>query len=127
MLRNAERHRKLKLLESRYFQRRVGRSRGTSSGYCKGYASCTAAVTAKNASLFKNTQVSNIWRNLNTAQGWTLGNTMLDTNQMSSIGMISSLGYGNYNALFLTWKARDYHGFSAISNFTWAGHWELAP
>ena len=28
-------------------------------------------------------------------------------------------GYGNYNALFLTYRIRDFHGISGTSNFTW--------
>ncbi len=44
---------------------------------------------------------------------------MIDTNQMSSTGLITSNGYGNYNALFVTWRARDYHGASIVSNLTW--------
>ena len=92
---------------------------GTTSAYCRNYASCTAAVVAKDASFFRNTQVSNIWKNLNTANGWVLGNTMIDTTQMSSTSLVTALGYGNYNALYVTYRMRDYHGLSLISNFTW--------
>ena len=28
-------------------------------------------------------------------------------------------GFGNYNALFLTYRLRDFHGVSGTSNFTW--------
>jgi hypothetical protein len=28
-------------------------------------------------------------------------------------------GYGNYNAAFLTYRIRDFHGFTGTSNFTW--------
>jgi hypothetical protein len=31
----------------------------------------------------------------------------------------SSNGYGNYNALFVTYHLRDFHGFTGTSNFTW--------
>jgi hypothetical protein len=31
----------------------------------------------------------------------------------------TSLGFGNYNALFLTHHIRDFHGVTATSNFTW--------
>ncbi len=94
---------------------------GAGSAYCTGYASCTAAVAAKNTSLITSTAVSQLWRNLNNAPSWTLGRTLLSLNpqQVTSSELITSLGYGNYNALFATWKARDYHGLSAISNFTW--------
>jgi hypothetical protein len=33
--------------------------------------------------------------------------------------MVTSLGSGNYNALFGTLRMRDWHGVTAISNFTW--------
>ena len=32
---------------------------------------------------------------------------------------VRPFGHGNYNALFLTFRARDCHGITAISNFTW--------
>jgi hypothetical protein len=33
--------------------------------------------------------------------------------------MNGSNGYGNYNALFITHRIRDFHGITATSNFTW--------
>src|SRR5258707_12641938 len=33
--------------------------------------------------------------------------------------MYGPFGSGNYNALFATLRARDWHGITAISNFTW--------
>ena len=92
---------------------------GLNSSYCKGYSSCTAAIATKNATLFKQTQVSNLWKTLNSANGWTLGNTMIDATQASSMSLVTSLGYGSYNALYFTYRLHDYHGLSAISNFTW--------
>jgi hypothetical protein len=106
-----------------FFESALG---GTSSAYCAGYSSCTAAVATKNASLFKNTQVSDLWSALNKAQGWTLGRTMISspinggTGQATSISTNGSLGWGNYNGLFVTLRIRDYHGLTAISNFTWS-------
>ncbi|SPF46863.1 Cna B domain protein [Candidatus Sulfopaludibacter sp. SbA4] len=98
---------------------------GASSPYCAGFASCTAAVASKNASLFKNTQVSDLWAALNKAPGWTLGRTMMSSpinggpGQATSIDEVSSLGWSNYNALFVTLRTNDFHGLTAISNFTW--------
>jgi hypothetical protein len=34
--------------------------------------------------------------------------------------MNASLGYGNYNALFVTLKSQDWHGVTMQSNFTWS-------
>jgi hypothetical protein len=100
---------------------------GASSGYCAGFGSCTAAVASKQKSMFQNTQVSDLWKALNGAQGWTLGRTMISQSinggaaggQGNSISMSGSLGIGNYNALFVTVRSNDWHGFTAISNFTW--------
>lgn len=106
-----------------FFEAALG---GANSSYCKGASSCTAKFVAANVGAFQNTEVSNIWKSLYTTPSFGLNgcpapcnNTMLDTNQMSSAVLIASGGYGNYNALFVTYRARDYHGLSAVSNFTW--------
>ena len=45
---------------------------------------------------------------------------MMDVTQsITSMVFIASGGYGNYNALYATFRARDYHGLTATSNFTW--------
>lgn len=93
---------------------------GANSTYCKGAASCTAKFVAANTSLFTTTSVSSIWRNLNSNPSWVLPQSMMDVTQsITSLVMIGSNGYGNYNALYVTFRARDYHGLSAVSNFTW--------
>ena len=38
----------------------------------------------------------------------------------SGVGMNASVGYGNYNALFITLKSQDWHGVTMQSNFTWS-------
>ncbi len=88
------------------------------TGYCATFTSCTAAVASKEAARFANVQVSDIWANLNTGVGWTLGRTML-SDQATTIGLKSALGYGNYNAAFVTFRIRDWRGITAVSNFTW--------
>src|ERR1043166_907062 len=88
------------------------------SGYCSGFASCTAAVASKEAPRFANVQVSDLWANLNAGVGWKLGRTML-SDQATTIGLKTAIGYGNYNAAFVTFKVRDWRGITAISNFTW--------
>lgn len=106
-----------------FFEAALG---GPNSTYCKGASSCTAKFVSSNLSAFQNTQVSNIWKALYSAPSFQLNgcpapcnNTMLDTNQMSSAVLITSDGYGNYNALFVSYRIRDHHGLSAVSNFTW--------
>ena len=88
------------------------------SGYCSGFASCTAAVASREAARFANVQVSDLWANLNAGVGWKLGRTML-SDQATTIGLKTAIGYGNYNAAFVTFKVRDWRGITAISNFTW--------
>jgi hypothetical protein len=106
-----------------FFETALG---GPSGAYCAGYASCTAAVAAKNTTAFKNTAVSDLWTALYKAPGWILGRSMVA--QPVGPGLPSqgytylestSLGRGNYNALFLTHHIRDFHGVTATSNFTW--------
>lgn len=109
-----------------FFESALG---GANSAYCKGFSSCTAAVASNLNSDFKNTQVSDIWAALNKAPSWTLGRTMISSNplQGTSITEATSLGYGNYNALFVTLRARDWHGMTALSNFTWGRSLGTAP
>ena len=38
----------------------------------------------------------------------------------SGVGMNASIGYGNYNALFITLKSQDWHGVTFQSNLTWS-------
>jgi hypothetical protein len=106
-----------------FFEAALG---GSSSGYCAGFASCTAAVASKNATAIKNTAVSDLWTALYKAPGWTLGRSLVAQplgpglpSQGYTYLLSTSQGYGNYNALFITHRIRDFHGVSATSNFTW--------
>jgi hypothetical protein len=40
--------------------------------------------------------------------------------QLASLEYITSLGWGNYNAAFISFTAKDWHGITARSNFTWS-------
>lgn len=94
------------------------------------YTSCSAAVAGTQSSNIKSTLVYSLWSALSNpnASGpgkgsWTLGRTLPSSapgSQLSSIFMNDSLGYGNYNAAFVSFTARDWHGLSAVSNFTWS-------
>ncbi|PWU09169.1 MAG: carboxypeptidase regulatory-like domain-containing protein, partial [Terriglobia bacterium] len=109
-----------------FFEAALG---GPSSAYCSRFASCTAAVAANLRSSILATQVYSLWNSLNAASSWTLGRTLLSSpaqaggtvaSQLSSLEYITSLGYGNYNAAFLSFTAKDWHGVTARSNFTWS-------
>jgi hypothetical protein len=115
-----------------FFETAMG---GASSPYCTGFTSCTAAVVSKSGSLIKSTRAYDLWAALNNAPGWILGRTMPSlagscaalnpipancvSGQLTAIFMNDSLGYGNYNAVFVSWTARDWHGLTALSNFTY--------
>jgi hypothetical protein len=116
-----------------FFESALG---GANSPYCVGFASCTAAVVSRNKSLFQNTQVSDLWQAMTKANSWALGRTMISSplsitcatgsptctgtaGQATSISSSGSLGYGNYNALFVTFRVTDFHGLTAVSNFTY--------
>jgi hypothetical protein len=97
---------------------------GANSAYCAGFSSCTAAVASKQAKNFQTAAVTGIWQALATSPGWTLGRTMLSQGgtgqQLSgSYALISSLEHSNYNAGFISFTTRDWHGITARSNFTY--------
>ena len=94
---------------------------GANSAYCTGFVNCTSAVATRNSSLIQFTRVSEVWQALNGASSWTLGRTMISgaPAQAATVGMYGPYGHGNYNAWFVTLRARDWHGVTAISNFTW--------
>jgi len=94
---------------------------GANSSYCAGFPSCTAAAVSKNSTLIQYTRVSDFWKALNAAPSWTLGRTMISgiPAQASSVGLYGPFGHGNYNAAFLTFRLRDWHSLTAISNFTY--------
>jgi hypothetical protein len=106
-----------------FFEAALG---GSGSAYCAGYSSCTAALASKNTALFKETAVSDIWNAMTKAPSWTLGRTVFSqplpggtVGQSTSLEMNTSLGSGNYNGLFVTLRTTNYHGLTAVSNFTW--------
>jgi hypothetical protein len=86
------------------------------------YSSCTGYLAAAQSSLIKNAQVSDLWAAMNKLTSWTLGKTMYSGNPINAVSVedIGSAGHGNYNAAYVTWRARDYHGMTVLSNFTWA-------
>jgi hypothetical protein len=109
-----------------FFEAALG---GANSAYCAKFASCTAAVASNLKSSIIATQVYSLWNSLNAAPSWTLGRTLLSSpgqaggavgTQLTSLEYYTNLGYGNYNAAFLSFTARDWHGLTARSNFTWS-------
>ena len=101
-----------------FFENALG---GSNSGACKPYGSCTAYVASTQTSLIKGAQVSDLWAALNKSTSWTLGKTMYSGAPVNaaSLELYGSAGHSNYNALYVTWRARDFHGATILSNFTW--------
>jgi hypothetical protein len=119
------------------------------TGYCAGFASCTAAVAANEGingtGNLTNASVWSLWSDLDTggtAPGFNFPRSMLNTpivggpqvcgtppgtatcggsGQLTSgVGVNASIGYGNYNAGFFSAKVADWHGVTAQSNFTYS-------
>ncbi len=104
-----------------FFEAALG---GVNSAYCSGYSSCTAAVAAKQKAQLgaTNPQVYSLWTNISNTSSWTLGRTLLDSApaQTANVYEDGSLGYGNYNAAYLTYTMRDWHSLTIRSNLTWS-------
>jgi hypothetical protein len=108
-----------------FFEAALG---GSGSSFCAGAGSCTAAVV-KNANMnnfISQTQVFQLWSALSQASSWKLGRTLpssqgpgIPSGQAAAINADDSSGYSNYNALYTTFRAQDYHGVTTLSNFTW--------
>ncbi|HEU5451643.1 MAG TPA: carboxypeptidase-like regulatory domain-containing protein [Terriglobales bacterium] len=126
-----------------FFESALG---GTSSAFCAGFSSCTAAlfsaktgagVANKNSQLSKLAlgSVYDMWTAMAASSAWTLGRTLPAANppggcpkvptsstvcqEFTSLAESLSNGYGNYHALFTTFTLRDWHGMTGSSNFTW--------
>jgi hypothetical protein len=113
-----------------FFEAALG---GAHSPYCNGFANCTLAVASKQTNNIKSALVYSLWNALAGTTSWTLGRTLPSSqpaggcvagsavcNQLTSIFMETSSGYGNYNAAFVSLAVRDWHGVTAQSNFTWS-------
>jgi hypothetical protein len=79
-------------------------------------------VVSKNSiNDFKYVEASTLWAAMNKASSWVLGPTMASgAGQVTSAGLNASLGWGNYNGVYFTVRARDYHGATFVSNFTYS-------
>lgn len=91
------------------------------STYCQGFASCTAAVVAHQGSNIKNGLLYPMWSGLPMTFGTAAPiPTVYSQNQLNSIFMETSMGWGNYNGAIVSLTARNWHGVTARSNFTWS-------
>jgi len=109
------------------------------SSYCTGsyagvaFANCTAAATFNEAGNFTSQSVWSLWSDLDNG-GFNFPRSMMNTplncptgseigcsGQLTSgVGVNSSIGYGNYNAGFVSFKTNDWHGLTTQQNFTFS-------
>ncbi|MFP5229950.1 MAG: carboxypeptidase regulatory-like domain-containing protein [Acidobacteriota bacterium] len=106
------------------------------TGYCNGYANCTAAVLDQELSNIETQQVWGLWSDLDAGNGganpgFNFARTMEQTpiigqplggngQNTSGIALNGSFGYGNYNGMFVSFKTSNWHGLTMQNNFTWS-------
>jgi hypothetical protein len=106
------------------------------TGYCNGYASCTQAVVDKEINNLTTQAVWSLWSDLDggtnkTGGGFNFAPTMQNTaiqgqangangSATSGTALNASIGHGNYNGGFVSFKASDWHGLTLQSNFTYS-------
>jgi len=105
------------------------------TGYCNGFASCTAAVVfnegggdAGTGNLLSQS-VWSLWSDLDKG-AFNFPRRMLNTplagafggnGQLSSgVGVNASVGYGNYNGAFVSLKVTNWHNLTLQQNFTYS-------
>ena len=125
-----------------FFETALG---GAGSAYCKNTAgaaiSCTQALLSQSgvrtfvssngpASFWQYLYTTGTSRANGTLGSWILprstisapllkANGTLGAGQASLINETTSLGFGNYNAAFMTFRLRDWHGLSGATTVTW--------
>ncbi len=93
--------------------------------YCDHFTNCTQAVAVNEGGNLAIQNVWSLWSDLDTggsAPGFNFPASMLNsTGQLSSgVGVNASIGYGNYNAGFLSLKMSDWKGLTMQTNLTWS-------
>jgi hypothetical protein len=98
------------------------------TGYCTGYASCTAAVVANEFGNLVTQSVWSIWSDLDNG-GFNFPRSMMNSpipgspyggQASSGFALNASTGYGNYNGAFLTLITQNWHGLLMHNNFTYS-------
>jgi carboxypeptidase family protein len=115
------------------------------TGYCDGFANCTAAIVNGEFSNFQSQAVWSLWSDLDRgggtgSMGWNFPRSMMNTpiagtavlppcsglpcgvnGQLSGgVGVNASVGHGNYNAGFLSVTMNSWHGLTMQQNLTWS-------
>ncbi len=90
------------------------------SSYCKGFATCTAAVAAQESGNITTQAVTNLWSDLDSSFT-AFGPALISTTQAGFVYDDTSIGYSNYNALTASLQKRSSNGLTLNANFTY-GH-----
>ncbi|HEX4310279.1 MAG TPA: carboxypeptidase-like regulatory domain-containing protein [Acidobacteriaceae bacterium] len=100
------------------------------SGYCNGYASCTAAVLDQEMGNLTSQSVWSLWSDLDngsfnfprTMQNTPIPGSAFGANGQQSSGVAenASVGYGNYNGAFVSFGTRGWHGLTMQHNLTYS-------
>ncbi|HEY2012741.1 MAG TPA: carboxypeptidase regulatory-like domain-containing protein, partial [Bryobacteraceae bacterium] len=101
------------------------------TGYCSGYANCTAAVLDKELGNLENQAVWNMWSDMDNGgfastviprsmQNTPVPGSTFGAEYSSGVSDNASIGWGNYNAAFVSFSTRNWHGLTMQHNFTWS-------
>jgi hypothetical protein len=112
------------------------------TGYCTGFANCTAAVATKEFGNFNQQAVWSLWSDLDqggvgggpggtTVPGFNFARDMMNSpintsafggsGQLTSgVGVNASVGHGNYHGGFASIKLTNWRGVTAGANFTYS-------
>jgi Carboxypeptidase regulatory-like domain len=97
------------------------------TGYCTGYASCTAAVMANEFGNLQQQAVWSLWSDLDNGGFNFSAPTMMNNGTAqhpaiasSGLALNASIGYGNYNGGFITLITQNWHGLLMHNNFTFS-------
>jgi hypothetical protein len=117
-----------------FFEAALG---GATSTYCSAYASCTAAVLAKQTSKFRAQQMFSLWQALDNnvlgagGTGFVFGRSLMGTatsnTTYGSAGQVvtglsigTADGFSNYHGGYISFKASSWHGITAQENLTFS-------
>ena len=94
---------------------------GGSAQFCRAFPSCTAGVVSTFSSAFLNQQVRNVFNGIQSAFKSSLGPATQAATQFTNFFYWSSLARSNYNAGFVSYRVRAYHGLTLDANLSY-GH-----
>jgi hypothetical protein len=110
--------------------------KGLNPTYCAGYANCTAAVIAKQASNFRSQKVFSIWQALDNTLGTSgtgfnfarslMGTATSNATYGSAGQVVTGLsegtadGFSNYHGGYVSYKITNYHGLTLQENLTFS-------